>query len=155
MWEVIDFLVKALIEHGGIFGLLLAIAIGFIIFREYNLAKKTKDEAAESYTSNASNFDMIKEKQDNQIKLVSQNIEKLGDASRKIQEIHIQLENLISLSKANDKQIEKLREQLQQVNNERVEELKEILNHYNETMNSLTLTLEKIKFVLQTKLGED
>ncbi len=62
------------------------------------------------------------------------------------------IESFKDINEKNHDRIEKLTEQLQQVNDERVDELKDLLQEYSKTMNELSLALEKVKFVLKTKL---
>lgn len=156
MWDTIDFIIKYLIEQGGIWGLLLAIALLWVAWREWTLfGKKKKKEIAPVKSNSEEDVIIIKSRQEDQIRLMEQNTDKLNEVSQKLQDISIHIENFVKMNESNDDKIENLTNQLQQVNDERVEELKEILVSYNSTMNELSLTLQKIKFVLKTRLGED
>jgi hypothetical protein len=158
MWEVLGYIIQYLVEQGGFWGLLVALALAWIAFREWSLAKKKKAAAVEETPKpNLLQEDtaIIKERQEDQIRFIEQNSERLNEVNQKLQDISLHIDNFVNINQSNSEKIEKLSEQLQQVNDERVEELKELLNSYNRTMNELALTLQKIKFVLQTRLGED
>ena len=140
----------------GIWGLLLGISIIWIAFREWNLSKKNKTDENSSKEEN--NFlkeaILIKERQENHVKVLEQNNLKLQDISDELKNVSININNFLKLNDTDHEQIEHLISQLQNVNDERVDELKEILNSYNRTMNELTLTLQKIKFVLKNNLDD-
>lgn len=157
MWDIIDFIVKYLVEQGGIWGLLVALALAWIAFREWNLAKKKKSAVEETPKPNSLQEDasIVKGRQEDQIRFIEQHSERLNEINQKLQDISLHIDNFVNINQSNNEKIERLSEQLQQVNDERVEELKELLNSYNRTMNELALTLQKIKFVLQTRLGKD
>lgn len=155
MWDILDYIVKYLVEQGGIWGLLVALALFWIGFREWGLIKNKKKVVEVTKDKKEEDANIIKERQEDQIRYMEQNSEKLNDVSQKLQDISLHIDNFVNINESNNEKIEKLTEQLQQVNDERVEELKEILTSYNNTMNELAMTLQKIKFVLKTKLGED
>lgn len=155
MWEIIDYIVKYLVELGGIWGLLIALALAWIAFREWNLAKRKKSKTVESKGQLEEDAAVIKERQEDQTRFIEQNSERLNEVNQKLQDISTHIDNFVNINKSNSEKIEKLTEQLQQVNDERIEELKDLLTSYNKTMNELALTLQKIKFVLKTRLGED
>ena len=153
MWDTLNTVVEYLLKEGGIFGLLVIISFIWIGFREWTLVKSKKNEK-EIRDSNAVTIEesaVIKERQKSQIKILESNETKLKEIQDKISEITNHIDGFINANQKN----KQLTAQLQQVNDERVEELKEILGSYNKTMNELALTLEKIKFVLKTRLGED
>lgn len=154
MWETIDYIVKYVIQHGGIWGLLAVLAAAWILYREWMLSKKNSSKGSDDSKSKDSFSEIIKERQEDQTRVLEQNSEKITEVSQKLQDISNHIDTFVEINKSNNEKIERLTEQLQQVNDERVEELKEILASYNKTMNELALTLQKIKFVLKTRLGE-
>lgn len=155
MWEVINYITKYVIEEGGIWGLLAILAISWVSVREFNILKEKRKDLSCEKNKIEEVLNLTRERQEEQIKNMDASLEKLSDINIKIIEISMDIENFSKVNRDNNKKIEKLTNQLQQVNDERVEELKELLSSYNSTMNELSITLQKIKFVLKTKLGED
>ena len=155
MWETVDFIVRYVIEQGGLFGLLIILSFGWIGFREWSLIKNKKKESDSSNSKLEDDTSLIKERQETQMKAIELSAEKLDEINQKLQDISNHIDSFVKTNDNNAKKIEKLTEQLQQVNDERVEELKELLGSYHKTMNELSLTLQTFKFVLKTRLGED
>jgi hypothetical protein len=124
MWDILDYIVKYLVEQGGIWGLFVAIALIWIGYREWSLLKKKKNESEVVNKKPDEDSNIIKERQEDQIRFMEQNSEKLTDVSQKLQDISLHIDNFVSINENNNEKIEKL-------------------------------TLQKIKFVLKTKLGED
>lgn len=157
MWELLNVIVTFLLQEGGVFGALIVIAMSWITYREWTLLKKKKitEEVKNNKSLVEEESALIRQSQDIQLQAIEKNQAKLDNIEVKIQDISNHIDNFVKLNEDNNEKVKILSEQLQQVNDERVEELKEILGSYNKTMNELALTLQKIKFVLQTKLGED
>lgn len=151
MWETIDFIVKYIIEQGGLLGLLITLAFGWIGYREWSLTKNKRKDDNLIKTKVEENTLIIKEKQDEHLKLSA---EKLNEIIQKLEDISSLIDNFIEVNQNNSNKIEKLTEQLQQVNDDRIEELKELLNSYNKTMNELAITLQKFQFILNVRLGD-
>lgn len=139
-----EIIITYLIQKGGVWGLLLSLAIFWILFRErmwYTAKGNKKEETITEVNKVELILDETKEIKENQ-KISSEKLEKLTSI----------IEACEKTIDAQEEKIAKLTEQLQQVNDERIEELKSLLQNYSKTMTELTLALEKIKFVLKTKL---
>lgn len=134
-----DAIIEYLIEHGGIWGVLLAFSIAWIIFRERTFAISSKSSNKGSDLLNKS----IKKIETNQ-----------NFTHTKIEEISKAMEDFKEINVRQAKAAHALQEKLQEVNDDRVDELKEILSDYNKTMTELSMGIEKMNLILDIKLGE-
>jgi len=148
-----ELIISALIERGGVFGLLLSISFGWIVYRERQFSSKSKE--AENDKKNEQVLNDILSK----INIIYENVDdyRISNSKtlKKISEVFVYLEQFEKVNSENLFRIDKLSENLENVNQERVEELKEVLLNYNKTITELTITLEKIKFLLKNKINED
>lgn len=164
-------------KRGGIFGVLFAISLFWIIFREKSLfTKKDKNESNDE--------EKEKEIEDalTQIEAMNENLENMHKKVTDLWEWHSvkdpdgipiwyvrrtfeesinRLEDSVSLLKE-QLQVSLFRlndsldandnatNRLQKVNEERISELKSLLETYNKTITDLSIALEKIKFMLKS-----
>src|SRR5690606_8719959 len=142
MMQTLDFIVRYVIEQGGLLGMLILLYLRWIGFREWSLIKNKKKESDSSNSKLEDDTSLIKERQETQMKAIELSAEKLDEINQKLQDISNHIDSFVKTNDNNAKKIEKLTEQLQQVNDERVEELKELLGSYHKTMNELSLTLQ-------------
>ena len=133
-----DAIVEYLITKGGIWGVLLAISLAWIVFREraWNAVGKTSVKEVDLDAS----IKTLTSKQDL--------------THSKIEEINKAMESFKDINSKQAKAARALQEKLQEVNDERVDELKEVLRDYNKTMAELSHGIEKMNLILDLKLGE-
>lgn len=146
--HIIDIIITGLVTQGGLLGLLLSLSIIWILFRE----KIIKFVRPVNFSADESPKETIDQKID---KLILEHLEIKSSqfkVARKINDIANAVDHFLIIYSENNKKIEKLTEQLQEVNDERVDELKLLLQNYSTTMTELALALEKIKFALRSKL---
>lgn len=143
MWEFLQFMLGYLITEGGIFGLLLFLSISWIGYREWVVWKskttKSEYEPKNNYVQN---------------KILKQNADKIDQLILSLQNVTNSLKNFENINEDYGEKIELLAVQLKDSNKERVEDLKEVLSNYNSTMTDLSKTLEKIKYILDVRIGD-
>lgn len=149
MAELLNTVANYILQSGGIWGLLLIFAIFYIVYKEWLASKSSKSnfDIEKSSEELLEELDIIKEQH-------KQYSEKIENLNLKLEKICIEIASFKDINEHSDEQIKELTKQLQEVNEDRVAELKELISNYSKTMNELSLTLQKIKFVLSTKLKE-
>lgn len=170
--EALTVLITFLLEHGGVFGLLLSFSLAYIGIREYGIFKK-KDEQSpklimdrilkntEVANENIILFDPKSSKEN--IEFIKSKVENIHDWHNvrdsngnfvwyfktnymdNLEKIEESLESIGELLK----DLSSLEEKLQKVNDKRVSELKALLDNYNSAIIELTVALEKIKILLK------
>lgn len=133
-----DTIIEYLIAKGGIWGLLLAVSLAWIVFRE-----KAWIDLGKNNSKGTELNDSIK-------KLFT----KHEATHNKISEVIKAMEDFKEINNKQAKAARALQEKLQEVNDERVDELREILQDYNKTMGELSLGIEKMNIILDIKLGD-
>lgn len=133
-----DTIIEYLVANGGIWGVLLALAITWILFREKKF-----------YVAEKKEFEKI-DLNDSLIKLTS----KHDLTHTKIEEIAKAVSDFKEINYKQAKAARALQEKLQEVNDERIDELKEVLKDYNKTMSELSFGIEKMNLILDMKLGD-
>jgi uncharacterized coiled-coil protein SlyX len=131
MESIIDYL----ISKGGIWGLLLALSLAWIVFRENSWLKSNTDDKL--------NLDIS----------IKSLLSKHDSTDNKIEEISKAITDFKDINHRQAKAARALQEKLQEVNDERIDELKEILQDYNKTMAELSFGIEKMNLILDMKLG--
>lgn len=178
MWELLQYIVQYILSNGGSWGLLLLIISALFVYLEYNRSKSNKNldkvsenlkELSDLVLKDSSiiieinkSIDKLILSTDNADKLSSQKYDKLirdiKDFSKQTkvdsERVFDDIENFISVSNENNLKIEKLNEQLQDLNDDRVTELKELLSKYHDTMNELSLALQKMTFLIKANYKE-
>lgn len=167
-----EMILEYLIEKGGIFGLLFAISLVWIFFREKYHFKHLSENKIEDFKSeeidkilyiveDLKQFQNVASKQLNDITPLVDKIQDLDKYVRDSLEDSIEdLENTVGnlhkkFTEANETLRVELMQRLQKVNDERIIELKEILETYNRTVTDLIVALEKIKLVLKNNTDAD
>lgn len=164
-----DLIYKYLIENGGIYGVLLAIALFWIFFREKflleNGSKKEKTTTANTTSKNKVEVDkilyIVEDLKDLQ-KTALQHLNEITPLLDRVNGLDESIENLkLRIDILQDKFIQSnelikndLIFKLQKINDERVMELKYLLETYNKTVTDLIVAMEKIKILLKTEQGE-
>jgi biopolymer transport protein ExbB/TolQ len=133
-----DAIIEYLIAKGGIWGVLLAASLAWIVFRERAWSLTGKDK-----TKSVDINDSLK-KLSSKHELTYSKIEDIGRA----------MDDFKDINRKQAKAAHALQEKLQEVNDERVDELKEVLQDYNKTMAELSLGIDKMNFILDMKLGD-
>lgn len=167
-----DLIFKYLIEHGGIFGVLLAIALFWIFFREKFLLEKgaTKKEVAppkrekkvEEKKPEVDKILYIVEDLKDLQKTALQQLAEIAPLLDRVDNLDESIENLKlridmlqdKFTQSNEAIKNDLIFKLQKINDERVVELKYLLETYNKTVTDLIMALEKIKVLLKSEQGE-
>ncbi len=140
-----DLIIEYLITRGGFMGLLLALAIMWIFWRETNFFKNKSSKTKQTEEGESLKDVIVHAKE---IKYSQQ------QSVTDLKELAAAIESFKEINEENSDRIVKLTEQLQKVNDNRVDELKEILQEYNSTMKDLNIALEQIKFILKQRAGE-
>lgn len=70
----------------------------------------------------------------------------------RIDDVTKNIDTVVNINEKNNNRIAELDEKLELTNDKRIKELKELLYSYNKTIQELSITLSKIKFILQTKI---
>jgi len=98
-------------------------------------------------------------KQDALMKVMKDYAKKTEDVQKDLDYIQEQIEDItkninisVNINEKNNEKINELNQKLELNNDKRIKELKELLYSYNKTMQELSLTLGKIKFILQSKI---
>ncbi len=133
MEQILSTIIAYLLANGGPFGVVLALALAYISYKEYVYYK------------------FIKKKEDDEKSTEDEIKTSHNKVVKKISDLTSSIDEFIEINKENSKKIEKLEENIKELNDERIAELKELLNNYNKTMNELSLAIEKIKFLVQNK----
>ena len=160
-----DLIFKYLIEHGGIFGVLLAIALFWIFFREKFLLEKDptkKEKKGEDKKPEVDKILYIVEDLKDLQKTALQQLNEIIPLLDRVDGLDESIENLkLRIDMLQDKFTQSneiikndLIFKLQKINDERVMELKYLLETYNKTVTDLILALEKIKVLLKSEQGE-
>ncbi len=147
-----ELIVSALVDKGGVLGLLLSAAVMWIVHREKQIfGSKKEDEGKSKEESLLREFNL-------RLDVITDSLDELRISNnktyKKTADFLAYLEHFEKVTLENADRLNSLTEDLKDVNQERVEELKEVLSNYNKTMNELTITLEKIKFILKNKVNE-
>lgn len=162
MWDVLSVIFQFLIDQGGIWGILLSAAIIWIAVREIMYQKQVKENKEGAAKSEdillekdilANNL-IIKERQEHQIKSLEEDSKKLLLIIEKTEQLNTALSNYHTHNLESIKNIQMLNDKIQSINNDRISELKDLLKNYNTVMTEISISLQKIKFVLKHNLDD-
>jgi chromosome segregation ATPase len=124
-----------------------------------NIIIEHKTNIKEYIESTEDMFTAFGKKQDAFSKLLKEYSKKAEDFHKellflqeRIDDVTKNIDTVVNINEKNNNRIAELDEKLELTNDKRIKELKELLYSYNKTIQELSITLSKIKFILQTKI---
>lgn len=124
--EPITLVISALLEKGGVWGVIAAAVIAWNVFKEKKFLEK-EEELKQKGLETDTKIDSVEKRY----------LEKISEMETTLQEM--------------SKKLEMINEEKNKVNEERIEDLKEAMNEYYKLASDTLNALEQIKFFLANK----
>jgi biopolymer transport protein ExbB/TolQ len=124
--EPITLVISALLEKGGVWGVIAAAIISWNVFKEKKFLEKEK-ELKQKGLETDTKIDTVEKRY----------LEKISEMENTLQEM--------------SKKLEMINEEKNKINEERIEDLKEAMNDYYKLASDTLNALEQIKFFLANK----
>ncbi len=145
-----ELVISYLIEKGGIWGVMLAMSIAWIVWREKTSKGVEKSDGVEELKIK----DLI-DKSESILKEITSLKDKSYEMNDKIVNIINICKDLEKTNIYNRSKIEDLTKEIKYLNEERIDDFKTVMSDYNDTLRDFVVALEKIKLTLEFKLEEE